>query len=369
MNGPSVSALLAEARDKFTDSGEVKKIGYSCAYVPFELLSVKGLSASRLVPSRRGWSEYTDVYLSNVTCSFCRNIFEPMVAGERPEISGYVFSASCDHLRRVYDNAARLMDGTFFHMLDLPHKSHERAVKWYARELRALGRRLADELGAGAEPGDLRRAIGLANKLRRQLKRLETLRFDETPRLSGADYLRLALFALENPLKQVVPALEGLMPALLARAPLPESRARVVLAGSALEDPEYVAVIERAGALVAAELGCFSRLVFELEVDEGRASYEALAERYLRRTPCPRMMGTLGARIEEVQRLVRQTGAHGVIVQTMKFCDIWGVEGNLLVKKLTESGLAVLKLERECGRGGEGQLTTRVQAFIESLGR
>jgi benzoyl-CoA reductase/2-hydroxyglutaryl-CoA dehydratase subunit BcrC/BadD/HgdB len=40
-----------------------------------------------------------------------------------------------------------------------------------------------------------------------------------------------------------------------------------------------------------------------------------------------------------------------------------------LVSALRKEGIPVLKLEREYRLGSEGQLRTRVQAFIESMGR
>jgi benzoyl-CoA reductase/2-hydroxyglutaryl-CoA dehydratase subunit BcrC/BadD/HgdB len=40
-----------------------------------------------------------------------------------------------------------------------------------------------------------------------------------------------------------------------------------------------------------------------------------------------------------------------------------------MVAALRKEGIPVLKLEREYALGGEGQLRTRIQAFIESMGK
>ncbi len=45
---------------------------------------------------------------------------------------------------------------------------------------------------------------------------------------------------------------------------------------------------------------------------------------------------------------------------------IFGVDAMPLVSALRKQGIPVLKLECEYRLGGEGQLRTRVQAFIES---
>ena len=52
----------------------------------------------------------------------------------------------------------------------------------------------------------------------------------------------------------------------------------------------------------------------------------------------------------------------------MKFCDVWGIEANVFLNNLREAGFHVLRLEREYFLSGVGQLRTRVQAFLESMG-
>jgi len=52
----------------------------------------------------------------------------------------------------------------------------------------------------------------------------------------------------------------------------------------------------------------------------------------------------------------------------MKFCDCWGIEANVFLNNLREEGFPVLRLEREYALGGVGQVKTRIQAFLESMG-
>jgi len=59
----------------------------------------------------------------------------------------------------------------------------------------------------------------------------------------------------------------------------------------------------------------------------------------------------------------------GVVIEIIKFCDLWGIDSMPLVSALRKEGIPVLKLEREYRMGSEGQLRTRVQAFIESMGK
>jgi benzoyl-CoA reductase/2-hydroxyglutaryl-CoA dehydratase subunit BcrC/BadD/HgdB len=53
----------------------------------------------------------------------------------------------------------------------------------------------------------------------------------------------------------------------------------------------------------------------------------------------------------------------------MMFCDQWQVEQYMLSRDLKERGIPFLTLDREYITAATGQLRTRVQAFIEAMGK
>jgi len=81
------------------------------------------------------------------------------------------------------------------------------------------------------------------------------------------------------------------------------------------------------------------------------------------------MMEDFDRRLKTIIDTVKEYRVDGVVIQIIKFCDLWGVDSMPLVSALRKEGIPVLKLEREYSLGGEGQLRTRVQAFIESMGK
>ena len=97
--------------------------------------------------------------------------------------------------------------------------------------------------------------------------------------------------------------------------------------------------------------------------------YRAMAAASLGRLPCPRMMESFQQLHAALGEMVRTREAHGVVIACMKFCDPWGIQGALLARALRQDGIPVLRLEREYFLSGEGQIATRVQAFMESMGR
>ncbi len=67
--------------------------------------------------------------------------------------------------------------------------------------------------------------------------------------------------------------------------------------------------------------------------------------------------------------MIREFKVDGVITERLSFCDLWGLEQFQVGKDLKDEGIPYLMLEREYIMSGIGQLRTRVQAFLETMGR
>jgi len=71
-----------------------------------------------------------------------------------------------------------------------------------------------------------------------------------------------------------------------------------------------------------------------------------------------------------VKDMAKKAGVDGVILQAIRYCDLHGVDNAMLQKDLEEEGIFTLRLEREYGPLADmGRIRTRVQAFIERMGR
>ena len=87
------------------------------------------------------------------------------------------------------------------------------------------------------------------------------------------------------------------------------------------------------------------------------------------RPSCPRMYGDQPKRAEFLSNMIRDFKVDGAIGEQLKFCDNWIVEHYMNELDFKEAGVPFLKLEREYIVSGIGQLRTRVQAFIETMGK
>ena len=96
----------------------------------------------------------------------------------------------------------------------------------------------------------------------------------------------------------------------------------------------------------------------------------ALAEYYVHDRPsCPRTYGEQPTRLEYVLKMITDFKVDGVILERMAFCDLWLAENYMYGLDLKEKNIPFLKLDREYILSGVGQLRTRVQAFLETMGK
>jgi benzoyl-CoA reductase/2-hydroxyglutaryl-CoA dehydratase subunit BcrC/BadD/HgdB len=92
----------------------------------------------------------------------------------------------------------------------------------------------------------------------------------------------------------------------------------------------------------------------------------ALADRYLKPCTCP----CLTPNTDRNRRLAGMVQSHqveGVIYQAFSGCLPYEMEQKQISNSLNEAGVPMLYLETDYGAEDLGQLSTRIEAFIESI--
>ena len=149
-------------------------------------------------------------------------------------------------------------------------------------------------------------------------------------------------------------------------------RAKIVVVGSEMDDPDFTALIESSGALVVADRYCFGSLPGreEIIIDPEGDILTQICLHYLKTSQCPRYMSheKVQERRDFVKHLVDEYHADGVLYEQLKFCEYWGYERALAsYVMLNDYGVPTAAVDRQYTASASGQLRTRVQAFVESL--
>jgi len=125
-------------------------------------------------------------------------------------------------------------------------------------------------------------------------------------------------------------------------------------------------LVEGGGGIRGGDELCQGYRFCLLETDEEINSLHSLAQSYLQRFPCSRML-RFPERFLALRELAKERGAQGIIYHSLKFCDFYHYESVLLHRRLAELEIPVLFLETEYRPGGMEQLRTRIQAFLEMI--
>jgi len=92
----------------------------------------------------------------------------------------------------------------------------------------------------------------------------------------------------------------------------------------------------------------------------------AIADRYLKPCTCP-CLSPNENRIRKILEMIDAFSADGVIYQAYSGCHPYEMEHMAISGILSEKSIPMLYVETDFGKEDMGQLTTRVEAFIESI--
>ena len=346
-----------------------KVIGWLCTYVPEEIIHASGALPIRII----GYSHEANLddanahlYINN--CTFSRSCLQLGLEGQYDFLDGVVGGSTCDGARRLFDVWRQYIGTPFHHVLTVPRKYTERAHKLYYDEVVLFKKHLEEHLGVAITDEELLRSTILLNESRGLLHSLYELRKRDRPPISGAETLEVLNAAYRMPKETFNLWLGEFIEELKASDKAFTGRARVMLVGSVLTNPEFIKSIEDQGALVVTDELCTSTRYWgdKVVLDDRRPILESISQRYLDNFPCARMYPS-DERFNRIVEYARDFKVDGVISETVRYCVSYAHDLPLLSDKLSENGIPMLALDVEYGSAGSGQVATRVQAFLEML--
>ena len=366
----AAAGLMNPAIEEWKAAGG-KVVGYFCSHVPVEVMTAAGVLPFRMRGTGSTGTELADASFSSINCSFPKHTFNQALRGEFDFLDGLICISSCDHVRRVYDNWKQQLSTPYLTVMSLPKKIGEAQVDWYYEEINILREGLGKFLGVEITDDRLRDAIKQVNETRSLQRQMYELRKRERPPISGAEALAVMVAGSSLPRERYNDLLRTLLADLENVQGKSGYRARLMIVGSELDDPEYLQVIEDQGGLVVTDSICFGTRTMWVDCSETEPDpVRALARYYIQERPsCPRMNGAQPARAAFVQDMVKEFAVDGVIGERMLFCDFWCAEHYMNKADLKEAGIPFIQIDREYILSGKGQLQTRIQAFLETMGR
>lgn len=374
--------LLQDAQNELVtqavNEGNVA-LGYNCFYIPEVLLNLKGCFSSRLRAPRCTSPDVATYYMTGRTCPYVRSILERAIEGGYNYLGALFGSESCAAMERMEEHFFLLNpvknDKFFVTIIDPPIKGDKTNFDYYKQQLTdKVVKPMEKVYGIDVSDAAMREAIERHNELCEVVTEIGNFRKLENPPITGYEFHVIQTVTEVCPHDLILPYLRETLEELKTREPEPEFpfRARVILAGSEVDDPEFTKLIEMCGAMVVADRYCFGSFPGreKIEIQNGETAFDAICRHYLHWNQCARFMDgmKIDQRHTELKKLVDEFHADGVIYENMKFCEFWSYEKVLASHILSEEmGVPCCTIEKEYALGSVGQLRTRFQAFVESL--
>lgn len=325
-------------------------LGYLCRAFPPAVAVGLGLRPVRAVDGVSAERERAgEALVRPDLCPFVKSVLGGVVNGVGlfGEADAWAGMYTCDMTRRLFQELESLSGKPVF-AFQLPATRGEASADWFAGSVALLAERLIE---AGLSPGyDAAAAL-----------QWESRRLGAASRLRSAA-LSWSLSALE---------LHGLFIDFFARNAFdfrlpeggPPAETRVAVTGSSLAggDDNVPALLDeyRAGYL---PLGC-TGLAGLPRTEPADGSPEALGRAAFHDTLCIRNRPNERT-FAWLRRTLEESGAHGLVLKTLTFCDLWYTEKVRLREAMP---VPVLVLDGDYSTGETGRTGVRLASFLETL--
>ncbi|MBU2548716.1 MAG: 2-hydroxyacyl-CoA dehydratase family protein [Proteobacteria bacterium] len=347
-------------------------VGLLCSYIPAEIVHAAGMLPWRIFGSRSAATPKADVYRPPHTCAFCNHVLEALLAGRYDFLDSVVATSWDQDLVRLWDVWSYLDISPSSYIMHLPLDRTPTHRRQFVKEVRKFAAYIESLIQRAIDPADLLDSIRLYNRARRLLHRVYDLRRQERPGLTGAEALGIALAFQIMPVERFIEELDPLIPWFEERDPgLSAYHPRLLVSSDRLDDPAFISLIEETGCVVAMDdLDTGGRYFWELTEEDGLDStdrmIDALAERYHGQPASPAMMDW-AEQVDQIARWVDAFNIQGVLELPLMYSRSRQMRAPYFKEKLAARKIPSISFERGYQLAGEGQLKTRIGAFVEML--
>jgi len=368
--GQLISVHLPENRNRW--ALEYRKqgkpiIGLMDTLVPEEILYAAGMLPYRIVGSYKASTPLAESWRPPQMCQYIHHVVESLLIGELDFLDGIIHSDWDDDERRIYDLCRHIDKPSFNCFLHMPHCDGKLAYNYYAGDLNRVINQLESTFNVRIISDGLWKAIELYDKMRELLKQFYKMRRREVPPVSGAEAIGIVMAAFFMPKEQFVAELESLMGYLEQRkCDLKQLHPRLLVISDRMDLMDYLELVENEGALVAMDdLDSGTRYFWESTDRNGDPVY-VLAKRHVS-SPAEPCKWNFDKQIDRVIEWAKEYQIDGVLLlphlgDTDRLCSV-----PFTLERLESAGIPSMSFTRYYHLANEGQLRTRVRAFLETL--
>jgi benzoyl-CoA reductase/2-hydroxyglutaryl-CoA dehydratase subunit BcrC/BadD/HgdB len=356
-----------------------KVIGTFCLYVPEELvLALDGVCIGLCAGAEVG-SDEAENFIPRNTCALIKAFMGFKLAGLCPyvELTDLIVGeTTCDGKKKAYEIFNDITGKVY--VMELPNMKSAEGMKLWRSEVKKFAEKLEEVTGKKLTLENLKKASAVVNEKRKALQRLSDARAASPTPVSGLDALLVNQVAFyDDPIRftlKVNELCDELEQRIRDEAGVAAKNCpRILISGSPMAIPNWKlhSIIEGAGASVVGEESCVGernfRTLVSQECDDLGKAFEVLADRYM--TINCACFTPNDERMDDIETMAKKLKADGVIHYALQFCTPYMVEAHKARKRMEALKMPFLRVETDYSMEDAGQLKTRIEAFIEMIGK
>ena len=278
-------------------------LAYFCKYAPIEIFEAMGEDVQIIDPQVVNFNQ-ADILMHPNICSFVKGTLEDF---SNKDYEGMILTSCCDSVKRLYDTLKKEYPDKFIFMLDIARVINDYSFELYKKRVIQLIEAYEEFSGKYFDKNKIKDILEKNNK--------------------------------ENSNNK-------------------DKKLKIGILG-ARSNENIVKIIEENNCEVIFNITC-TGMERNLSIDDNNI-LDSYIKSVLNQTPCMRMEEA-NKREEFVRNF--EGKVDGIICHTVQFCDNYSYEYADFKQKLD---IPILLLETDCTKQCEGQIKTRVEAFLESL--
>lgn len=353
-----------------------KVLGYLCAYPVLEMMTALDLIPYRIIGDIKEPITSADACLPTVVCPFLRSALDLGLKKKYDFLDGVVMAHTCDVAEKMAHIWPTYLEPSFFYFIDTPHTVNEAALNQHKELIKDFQKSLESFTGKKLTRERLREAIKSHNRQRALVRELYGLRKAAPPLISGAETLQVIIALMSLPIEEGNKLLQQVISQVQERHDGPQKKpARLLVWGSIIDNTILIGMIEQLEANLVMDDTCIGSRFYWPDVEVTPDPLDGLAYRYLAALKCPRTFRGAGkdypkdleSRFGYLKDYIKEWRVNGVVLQSMRYCDIHGYEVPQVRDYLNSIGLPSIYLEQDYSQVAPAQLNTRLQAFLEMI--
>lgn len=343
-------------------------IGCFPYYTPDELIHAAGFLPVGLWGGQSD-IKLADVYLQSFCCSIMRENVEQGMKGYYDFLSAVIIPTYCDTLKCICENwKAAVPKLPLIPMVYPQNRGIKAGIDYLVAEYKRVQEELEELSGQKVSEKMLGDSLLLYEEYRKLMREFTGLavHYPVTINAKTRQLLLKAAFFMDK--KDYIQKMREICKTLETLPAESFAGKKVVITGILSDPTALLDIFVESDITFAADDLANSSQQFRSYTQKGNGVLEKMAYRVAEQAGCSLLFDARKTRGALLVDLVNKTGADGVVVAMMKFCDPEEFDYPIYKKELEAANIPLLYLEIEQKMDSLEQIRTRVQSFAEMLG-